>query len=268
MTYNSDMTLVSKCGGCSKKDFFTSRDPGCECEISENKIYKIADTFFSKSPKNYKSLRELLIVLNSCEGCRDDFIVKRDLDIERHVHPAIKYLAQITKGSYLDIGCGSFLPAMSNAALLGTSPFGIDWADRRICKPMYESFALMSEEGDPLSGAECPTDLKFVTACDILHHVKNPEILITKVLERVLSQGYVLIMDHDCCSWEDAYYLDWAHLIFSKAVGDVDPGYLPVYGYRGRSYWRALMKSKGCLLVYEKVCPEGYKSYVDVYKKT
>ena len=100
--------------------------------------------------------------------------------------------------------------------------------------------------------------------CDILHHHPHPEDLVIASLGGLADRGSLMIMDHNCESWEDSYYLELLHLVYAKTTG---PGnYLPTYGYRRRSYWREFMRVRGYGVVYEEQC-QTYGGYVDVYQK-
>lgn len=264
------MTTLVKCESCSKQDIFVFRvNSECECSISEDKACRITDLAFkkwSKSPvRGWSSIQDLLSILSNGMYA-DDFIFGRDKYIEDHVVQAIKYLFgrdKLRTWEYLDIGCGTYIPTLNIAQLLGTYPLGVDYIDRRKCNPENNYFVMMKDAEIPFGDVE----FRFITMCDILHHVSDPETMVDKALESLSITGSILIMDHDCESWEDSYYLDLLHLVYAKAVGETSGDYLPTYGYRSRRFWRCFMRKRGYEIVYDKLCQDSYQTYIDVYQK-
>jgi hypothetical protein len=102
-----------------------------------------------------------------------------------------------------------------------------------------------------------------ISVVDILHHVEAPEQLIDTLLARADNETYLIIIDHDCECWEDAYYLDGIHYGISLS-GKL---YLPTFGYRGRVYWKEYLSSRGYRDVYSSTYPDQYKGYIDIYSK-
>lgn len=257
------------CRYCEKQKVFTTfPSTECECVVSEKKAFDILNDVFCRlhgsMPKGVSTTSQLLKFLGESGSIlQDEMIRGRDKDIIDVVSNAVKYIfgpGDIGKWEYLDIGCGTHKPTLEISKMLCVYPWGVDYKDRRTedTGPYYNIIT----KDKPLSVGE--SQLRLVTLCDVVHHVPNPEDVLANVAKIVCVGGFILISDHDCESWEDAYYFDLLHMVQSKCMPNGK--YLPVHGYQKRSYVREILERLGFRPVYENAVGV-YKSYVDVYKK-
>jgi len=251
-----------RCLACNNTQIFIFKGTAeCECMISEVKasdnLRKIVEKWTGATVP--RMVKDILANIKKTEGYGIKFINGRDQDLEYEMTNAVKYLFQsrdFKAWEYLDVGCGTCLPAIKISEILGVYPLGIDYTFRRSWDSETGEFQVVNIGEFPY-GDEY---FRLISMCDILHHVPNPEQLLSDAIDALIPRGYILIIDHDCESWEDSYYLDLIHLAFSKATTE----YLPTYGYRSRKYWRKFMSNFD--VVYEKEC-SGYKTYIDVYRR-
>ena len=197
-------------------------------------------------------------------------IVTRDGAIEHAVNPIIKYIADrelFNLADYLDIGCGTMYPASQFSEALGTLCQGIDFIERKTLSDEYP-YCYETVDGSALTDKSIKySDDTFmiITMCDILHHVPEPELLMETVIKKLCKGGYIILYDQDCQSWEDSYYLDVMHKAFVKTVGVTTNNYLPVYGYRSRSYWRDFMRERGFEVANSNDKTIEYRAYADCF---
>lgn len=206
-------------------------------------------------------------ILSRVESYRGSTLIERDTAIAASIGPAIRWLSKrkiMDMTGYLDVGCGTMIPTIEFAEILGVLPQGVDIMDRNI-SPEEEIYHYV--DGDLTLENEPEQSLDVITLTDILHHVPDPERLVETSIKMLTRRGVLIIYDLDCQSWEEAYYLDLLHKTFSLAVGEETDDYLPVYGYRKREFWRSFMAERGYKIVWRCTPMVGYRSYVDVFRR-
>jgi len=225
---------------CTQTDIFTIKNPDqeCSCAPSETKLGKIFGKMLGSISPGKMSCQEQGI--NIQKRFEQEYIIPKKVVLDTPI-PDVDLYLMIGSNKRVDVNAEEI-----------------------------KSFDLVDRSDGELNVF---TDLEmelqgsvFVSIMDILHHIDYPERLVDTIIDRLSEKAsvhYILISDHDCRSWEDAYYLDEIHYSISK--NPAQRPYLPTYGYRKRGYWRAYMERKGYRIVFEKVPDAEYADYIDIY---
>jgi len=166
---------------------------------------------------------------------------------------------------FLDVGTGNGILASDIGVELDVMPSVLDVTDRMLTRiPKGDFFArdTFNEGGIIPHQSE---SFAFVTCFQYLHHTPDPGFLVREIHRVMSSGGILLIQEFDCCSWAQAFSLDYYHQAVSAALGED----ASVDSHRSRAGWRKIVTDAGFELIQEEQRPvEGpYRLYFDVFRK-
>lgn len=272
----------SRCESCSGSHSFYDKpdilrrgisppEKRCTCTIDIKDVLKRATEWVRLANPTFQQSGGVDGFLDYVEGYEYSRIRNMHLD---SVVPIPGYLIEAVKmhipsslpWGYLDIGARDMFHTKKIAMNLGMFPCGIDLTKSHEDN-IDEEYFFEVFDGETIPFSDNSFD---IVTCRILHHVKDPTVLVKSMFKVVSPGGFLIIQEHDCKSWRDVYNIDFVHLTLVN-VNENEP---LVHGYKSRQGWRELITQNTEFMLYESmsispksVSKNPYNTFFDVYCK-
>ncbi|MDD4930561.1 MAG: class I SAM-dependent methyltransferase [Candidatus Colwellbacteria bacterium] len=94
----------------------------------------------------------------------------------------------------------------------------------------------------------------LVTCFQSLHHMKNPDLVISELYRILEPGGYIIIREHDCDSVLIKMLIDIEHCIFETVLKDPVDSFIKNYhgDYRSKNEWSRLFYRHGLLFCHRR----------------
>jgi len=107
-----------------------------------------------------------------------------------------------------------------------------------------------------------------ITSIQVLHHVPNVKEVLSEWFRVLSNNGYIMIREHDCCSYEDELLIDLEHLLYEISLRkSVKALYEYKACYFSKTYLYELLKEAGFIFEKDTNAYGITKFYNTVWKK-
>lgn len=271
--------MEENCKCCFELDKFGNRTldntKNCTCILDDRYIRENVLTFFQFyfllphiDPQNPPSIPELLNHLKNYSSLEviNNFTSPPLITIQSsYVFEVAKHvIGDLEPWEYLNIGCRDGRLSREISQKLNTMTRHVDRSDMRIGKrsiTQYEEFDFI-RDNKTLSFEK--DEFNVITCFMHLHTYSNPRNILKEIYRVTKPGGILIICEHDCRNWAQAYVYDTVYYILNEITRDSQN----VCQYRKKESWRNIIVR--CGFRYREIDswhPGVGNSFFDVFQK-